>query len=364
MNIGGTYYAYASPSGGRVLPVPTSTDTRTWRIHRRWSDNGPPGRAGYNLQDDTEIPVEIRRWYPSGTTSGAQRDWLRYDNNDALVKGPSWGRYDGSNWLRRTIWAPGVAKIGSYWYAYYSVRMTSNPPGFPFGRHCLSVAKAATPIGPFRDISGSGPIYCDSSSAHPGGSIDPFPFVDPASGQAYLLWKASGKPHVRPSALKSVPVGTNGLPMPGRTPVTLLTTREGGWEGYTIENPSMIRYGSRYYLFYSGNNSNPRDSDGYSKYATGYAICKYGARAACSRQTVTWPLLGNTPNEYGAGGATPFVTNARQLYLAYAFFWPGERRAEFPPGMGRHPRRMNAARLPTRSDGTLGVVRRTWSAGG
>lgn len=364
MNVGGTYYAYGSPTGGRVLPMLTSTNTRRWEIHRRWSSSGPPGTPGYSVQTDSAIPEEIRHWWPSGNTTAQQREWLRYDNNDALVRGPSWGLDDPSNWLRRTIWAPGVAKIGGSWYAYYSVKTDASVAGFPYGRFCLSVAKASSPIGPFRDISGSQPLWCDSSATHPGGSIDPFPYVDPANGQAYLLWKASGKPGVRPSALMSMRLGTNGLPSAGQTPVTLLTTREGGWEGRTIENPSMIRYNGRDYLFYSGNNSDPRDSDGYSSYATGYAMCSQGPRAACSRKTVSAPLIGNTDNEWGPGGASAFVANSGPLSVMYSFFWPGERRGEYPRGEGRHPRRMNLAKMAVASNGTLTAIRRPWDSGG
>ena len=47
----------------------------------------------------------------------------------------------------------------------------------------------------------------------------------------------------------------------------LLLTTQDAWESPLIENPAMIRYRARYYLFYSGG-SYADDS-----YATGYAIC-------------------------------------------------------------------------------------------
>ncbi len=360
VTVDGTYYAYGSPTGGRVLPVLTSTDTVNWTIHRRWSDAGPPGRSGYSVAADEAIPEEIRAWVPPRAPNDLERDWGRYDNNDALVKGPSWGLPDPSNWLNRTIWAPGVARIGSSWYAYYAVKTQATVPGFPYGRFCLSVAKASHPLGPFRDITGSKPLWCDQAAVHPGGSIDPFPFVDPVGGQAYLLWKASGKPGARSSALMAMPLGNNGFPLPGRPPVALLTTNEGGWEGTTIENPAMIRYQGRYYLFYSGNSSDPRDADGYSAYASGYALCPAGPRWPCARQSVAKPLIGNSSKEWGTGGATPFVTASGKLHVAYAFFWPGERRGEYPTGAGRHPRRLNVARMQVRDTGRLLAVRRPW----
>jgi hypothetical protein len=45
----------------------------------------------------------------------------------------------------------------------------------------------------------------------------------------------------------------------------------------------MIYYGGVVYLFYSANDSLWYDTDGRSHYATGYAICHQGPRAACSR---------------------------------------------------------------------------------
>lgn len=66
----------------------------------------------------------------------------------------------------------------------------------------------------------------------------------------------------------------------------------------------------------------------------------------------------------GPGGASPMVTRSGELWVAYAFFWPGERRAEYGPGTGRHPRRLILARMEVASDGSLTAVRRPWTPGG
>ncbi|MCU1351316.1 MAG: hypothetical protein JWM05_525 [Acidimicrobiales bacterium] len=358
VRVGDTYYAYSSPTAGRYLPVVTSTDLITWTIHPRWSKAGPPGTPGYSVANDPAIPYEIR--------TGPGTEWTRYDNNDALVSVASWGRYEPEGaWIKRTIWAPGVAQIGSSWFAYSAVRTsaTSDDP-HGFGRFCLTAAKAPSPLGPFRDVSGTSPIQCQPASTDPAGSIDPYPFIDDgASGTPYLLWKAAGKIGSHPSALYSVKLGTDGKPVPGAAPVKLLETREGGWEGATIENPSMVRYQGRYYLFYSGNYSGVDDAYGHSRYGTGYALCPQGPRAPCQRMTVSSPLLGSTSTEQGPGGASPVVTAAGNLRLVYAFFWPGEDRSEFSAEHSRHPRRMNVASLTASSDGTLTASRRTWQPG-
>ena len=373
VRVGSTYYAYSSPTGGRYLPVLTSTDLVTWRVHDRWTQDGPPGTAGYSVASDTSIPAEIRGTVNMGAGTYVDSEWNRYNMNDGQVRVSTWGLTESQGpWIKRTVWAPGVAQIGDTWYSYSAVRtsMSSDDPN-GFGRFCITGASARNPWGPFRDFSGSTAIQCQSRTTDPAGSIDPFPYVDDGAGnQPYLLWKAAGKrdgagvtnPH--PSAIYSQPLNADGTLMAGRTPVKLLETNEGGWEGYTIENASMIRYQGRYYLFYSGNYSGVLDSSGRSKYATGYAICPRGPRAACQRKTVSSPLLGSTGTEYGPGGATPFVDTAGNLRLAYAFFWPGENRTDQGAAEHQHhPRRMNIATLTVRSDGTLTATRRAWRSG-
>ncbi|QXC59484.1 family 43 glycosylhydrolase [Aquihabitans sp. G128] len=349
----------------------TSTDLVTWKVHARWSTSGPPGRAGYAVRNDDGIPAEIRGLANMGAGTYTDTDWGRYDNNDAQARVSSWGLLQSQGpWIKRTVWAPGVAQLGSTWFSYSAVRTsTSSDDPNGFGRFCITMATATSPSGPFRDVSGTGPVQCQSTSADPAGSIDPFPFVDTNGGANYLLWKAAGKralagvtnPH--PSAIYAAPIGSNGKLVAGKAPVKLLETREGGWEGFTIENGSMIRYNGRYYLFYSGNYSGVDDASGHSRYATGYAICPSGPRAACVRQTVNGPLLGSTSTEYGPGGATPFVDTAGKLRLAYAFFWPGENRTDQGAAEHQHhPRRLNIATLSVAADGKLTAVRRAWKA--
>ena len=80
-----------------------------------------------------------------------------------------------------------------------------------------------------------------------------------------------------------------------RTPWSkfLLTTQD-AWESPLIENPSMIYYAGRYYLFYSGG------AYGNSSYATGYAICTTPL-GPCTRAS-TEPLLATGGRVAGTGG--------------------------------------------------------------
>jgi beta-xylosidase len=334
---GNTYFAYSSPAGGRYLPVLTSTDLTHWTIHSRWTTNPAPWAGGPDPNTDTQIPAEIR--------FSAMNPGDKWNMNDGLVSTPNWALWhDQGPWLKRDYWAPGVIKIGTTWYAYSAVKVsnTSDDP-HGYGRFCITVATAVSALGPFRDNSGAAPIICDVPD--PAGSIDPSPFYDPTDGNTYLLWKAAGRrsqPGVPgyPSALKSIRLGADGKPAPGALPVTLLRTNEGSWEGFTIENPSMVAFAGTYWLFYSGNDSSARP-DGSSDYATGYAICPSGPRAACLRRSTT-PLLRSNGYVQGPGGASAFVDAAGDLRLAYSYFWLGENRQGT---FVAHPRRLKIARL-------------------
>jgi hypothetical protein len=337
---GGTYYAYASPVAGRYLPVLTSTDLRSWTVHANWSAAGPPGRSGYDVAADPAIPAEIRQ-SPLG-----ERD--RYELNDALVSTAVWGLPDdgAGPWIARDLWAPGVIQIGPSWYVYSAVRtswVSDDPHGY--GRFCLTVASAPGPEGPFRDISGGAPIQCQPPGLDPGGSIDPFPYLDPPSGRYFLLWKAAGKVGGHESALLAVELGGDGLPVPGAPWVKLLeTSRSDAWEGDTVENPGMVFVNGATYLFYSANFWDA-DAEGDSAYAIGYALCDGGPTAPC-RRLQDHPLIASDGVVRGPGGSDPFLAADGSLKVAYAAFWRGEERVP-------RPRRLHVGSVVQNPDRTL-----------
>jgi hypothetical protein len=348
LRVGSTYYAYSSSAGGRYLSLVTSTDLKTWTIHKRWSAAAGPYVSGWK----TGVPVELLA-YPFSPASGI--DWEHFNNNDALVKAASWGVPANVNaWVKRTYWASSVFNIGTTWYAYSAVKVgTVSDDPHHYGRFCLTVASGPSPLGPFRDISGKQPIQCQPPTHDPAGSIDPYPYHDAATGKNYLLWKAAGKVGASESALMSVELdNSNGKPKAGAKPVTLLqTSRAAPWEGSTIENPAMtpVPHGTKTatYLFYSANDSTS-DTEGRSNYATGYAVCPQGPRAACARVGET-PLLASNGVNQGPGGASPVVAPNGKLYLAHASYWLGESRN------GYHPRRLHVTGLVQYGWGALRV---------
>jgi len=114
LNVKGTYYAYATNSGGNDVQLATSKDLVNWTYR---------GEALGNL--------------------------------------PAWAR-------EGLTWAPEVMFNGKQYVMYYTTRDTTTE------RQCISVATAAKPEGPFRDTSKK-PLVCQ---AELGGSIDASPFTD------------------------------------------------------------------------------------------------------------------------------------------------------------------------------------------
>jgi hypothetical protein len=267
LRVGSTYYAYGTSTGGAYLPVMRSTDLRTWVARSAYD---PPGN------DDPFF-------------------------NDALPEPASWGA-DVSTGSRMTkqVWAPGVERFGDGYVAFYSIRTRVSPP-----RYCISRAVSASPEGPFVDRS-SGPLVCD---ADPAGSIDPEPFVDPATGTPYLIWKSEGVVGSMPTRIWSRQLTADGTAFAADSTARELLRTSQAWEGNVIENPSMVRSGGQLYLFYSGNEFASAD------YATSYATCRTPA-GPCTKARTT-PLLASSGDRLGPGGASAFLDTADRLQLAH-----------------------------------------------
>ena len=125
------------------------------------------------------------------------------------------------------------------------------------------------------------------------------------------------------------------------------------WEGNTVENPAMIRFRNRLYLFYSANDYRT------AAYATGYATCRT-VRGPCTR---AGRLLLPGPYLVGQGGAQPFVDRAGRLRLAYHAWRRGQAGANAAPGCdstaaGCPQRRLYVATLGATKQGRLVVHRR------
>jgi hypothetical protein len=292
--LGHLWVALSTTIARRSLPMMTSHNGRTWRA-----------RAAHG--------------------HGAGR------TNDALVGVPGWSarRPAGSRRFVPT-WAPSVGRAANgRWIAAYAAPLRRHP-----GRRCIGVAQSRRPLGPFRHARHR-PLVCLPHQS----VIDPEVF---RSGHGtYLLWKTEGVPGRVSTTLRVRRLARGGLGFHrGSRAHTLLRTAR-GWEGAVIENPSMIRYRGRLYLFYSGNRWYSRH------YAIGYAVCR-SVHGPCWRPQ-RGPLLASGRGVAGPGGESAFRGPRGQLMLAYA---------AWPSGRVGHERRLHVATLKARRHGRLAVARR------
>jgi beta-xylosidase len=306
MRVGKHYFGYSTASGGLNLPMTDSWDLHTWYVHPAT----PESAVGDAL-------ISFPAWASTTTTS---------DGRVRATTGP---------------WAPSVTRLGLHNFVLaYAVQVA----GLPGTTMCISVAHATTPYGPFVDTTPA-PTVCLAR-----GAIDPQVFIAP-NGRPWLVWKAD---HF-PAQLWTQPMDMAATGVLTKKPAHYLARVRQSWEGSIIENPAMIRFKKRYYLFYSAN------SYASTRYAIGYLICK-SWKGDCRRPRKK-PLLATGGAIAGPGGPSPFVDTNGKLRLGYhawnagavGYAVTGDACALVPGTCGQ--RRLYVARLGVKPDGRLKVVR-------
>ena len=212
--------------------------------------------------------------------------WTIVGNGLAAL--PAWAMPDAT-------WAPSVLARDGHYVMYYTVREAAS------WRQCISRAVAPSPSGPFLDDS-TGPLLCQREH---GGSIDPSPFVD-GDGRAYLLWKSEGQ-GAGPSMLWSQELAADGLSLVG-APRSLLSA-DRWFERGTIEAPTMLHSGGRYFLLYAAAGWSSRD------YSTVFATCA-GPVGPCSKPT-DGRILTSGSRIAGPGGAEVFHDRDGRPWVAF-----------------------------------------------
>ncbi len=147
----GTFVASATNANGPNIQLVTSTNLRTWLLHR-----------------------------------------------DALPTLPGWA-------VPGRTWAPSLARTSAGYVLYYTARHRTG--GIP----CIGRAFGAASVGPFRDLSDI-PLVCQSGYRN--GSIDPSTYTD-GHGRPWLLWKSEGTPGIEPTRIWSRPLRLDGLEFDG-----------------------------------------------------------------------------------------------------------------------------------------------------
>lgn len=244
-----------------VVPGASATEDRPGRQVARQLPNGPV--LPFRFADPT-ITRYSGGYIVVGTGNRAPRA------HAATIEGP-WD-VDGAalasvpRWATGPeVWAADIEYVKGRWLLYYSIPVS----GIRTGGRCIGVAVAAGPLQPFVPYS-SRPLVCSKKANTPRASdrgtsksvIDPALFVD--GKRKYLLYKTDDIP----SMIRMVQLRPDGLRKKPRTESRQLV-RSGG----IIENPLIVRRGSRYTMITS---EGP------------YAMCSYNTTWRRSKKLWSW----------------------------------------------------------------------------
>jgi hypothetical protein len=256
----------------------------------------PLGNHIQELVDTTGSPASGWHSY-TGTTYGST----------ALPTTPGW---EATN----TQTSPGVFNYDNQWVMFYDAAQAGHATGT--GYDCLSVATAG-PLSPtgtaFTDNSG-GPLICQSNL---GGAIDPSPFIDPATGMPWLIWKSNDGGSSQPARIWSEELNSTGTGFyPGSAPTEIFynNTTAYPWEA-TVEDPSILPVNGQFDLLFSGGIYTS------ANYAEGYAVCTTPI-GPCT-QTDPSPILSSYGTVAGPGGGSWFEDSAGNYWLDYAAWTAG-----------------------------------------
>jgi arabinan endo-1,5-alpha-L-arabinosidase len=272
---GGTWLAYASATGweasGRSLPILQSSDLRHWRF-----------------------------------------------TGDALTRAPAWSAGD--------LWGPSVLPWRGRYLLFYNARLRASR------LHCLAVAVAATPVGPFATRRR---LAC--TSGYQRGFIDPAPLVTPRH-RLYLFMSVDRPRH----AIASLRLAPDGLRAVGRLHMVLrVSPRWGRLRARTVEGPWLVHRNGFYYLFYSAGSWS-------LDYRMAYAVARSPLGPYSDSAPV--PILSATAQLPAPGGGSVLSGPGGASWLAFAA-WSGA-----PGYTGGSQRTMRIAPLSWTARGVPQVV--------
>ncbi|KAL6718139.1 hypothetical protein ACLMJK_004226 [Lecanora helva] len=214
LNVGGTYYAFATTNGQQNIQSATSPDFATWTV----------------------------------------------TGQDALPNLPSWS--NGASW------APDVIQLADGTFLMYFTALYTNSSMM----HCLGTATSTMALGPYK--ASDTPLACPLDV---GGAIDPSSFID-TDGTRYVVYKVDGnslggggtcgngdESHGTPIMLQALEA--DGV-TPSGEPVQILD-RDAN-DGPLVEAPYLVLHEGTYVLFFSSNCFNGPYYD--TSYATATAI--------------------------------------------------------------------------------------------
>ena len=183
--------------------------------------------ATQTLRDEKWINIQVAR----------SRDLVSWEHlGDALPEKPGWARET------QDFWAPYVIRDGDRYLMYYSA--TPDVCDVPERGHCLAIAVATSPTGPFVDMGM--PLLLGMGFEY----IDPMVFDDPVSGKRFLYWGSGFQP------IKVQELAEDHMSFtPDSEPVDVIWPNPvKGAFPRLVEAAWAVHHDGFYYLFYSGDN--------------------------------------------------------------------------------------------------------------
>lgn len=221
------------------------------------------------------------------------RDLVRWFNTGAAII-PSGKAPWSANGFRN--WAPEIHKVGSRFVAYFTAVNGGD-------KLAIGAAYADAPTGPYTVTAA--PLVDDPTP----GVIDATYFRDD-DGKHYLYWKRDGNQNGQATPMFVRELRDDGLGFAaGSTATQVLTNDRTTWEGGVVEAPWLVKNGSFYYLFYSGNVYDQR-------YRTGVA------RASSPRGPFTklaGTLLTNNAKFVGPGHGSVVTAHGESYFVYHAW---------------------------------------------
>jgi GH43 family beta-xylosidase len=192
------------------------------------------GYVAYGTDPETELDLEFEVL--------TSPDLVHWSGHGGALERPA--GMTGDDW-----WAPEVAFADGRWWMYYSV-------GDGADGHHIRVAVADDPLGPFRDLDVN--LTPDESFA-----IDAHPFRD-HDGRWYLFFARDVLDDPRPGTHLAVMPLLDMTTAAGPAIAVVRPTADwqiferqraihgGVYDWHTLEGPSVVRRGGRYWMTYSG----------------------------------------------------------------------------------------------------------------
>ncbi|SMQ55608.1 unnamed protein product [Zymoseptoria tritici ST99CH_3D7] len=217
-----------------------------------------------------------------------------------------------------SIWAPSVLQMDDGFIMYYAAALQSNPPRSNI--HCIGVARSPTVTGPYNDTSLE-PWICPESQ---GGAVDVAGFLDPCSGNRYIVYKVDGpminnggycasnatRPILFPLAQQNTSLmlqqtGSDGHTLIG--PAVQLWDQMGEDDRWQVEGPS-IRYSAdgTHFLFFSSGCYND------NSYTVSYVTSVDGVAGPYGDRQIL--LRTGDFGLYGPGGVDIAVDGQKMVY--------------------------------------------------